>query len=135
MSSVSYGLYFLTLPLVSVMRVIYTSKGMSKKFGVRVIYRKIRYFERERERELSSGIWQYQNNLRALTTAPLFCFGQLLFKGMFSCTVSDRCVLLLSRLTGGFTKLPTINSTLHANVFIRRFPRDTKKYFWGSSVE
>ena len=42
-SSVSNGLYFLTLPLVSVMRVIYTSKGMSKKFGVRVIYRKIRY--------------------------------------------------------------------------------------------
>ena len=32
-SSVSNGLYFLTLPLVSVMRV-----------GVRVIYRKIRYF-------------------------------------------------------------------------------------------
>jgi hypothetical protein len=32
MSSVSNGLYFLTLPLVSVMRVIYTSKGMSKKF-------------------------------------------------------------------------------------------------------
>jgi hypothetical protein len=29
-SSVSNGLYFLTLPLVSVMRVIYTSKGMSK---------------------------------------------------------------------------------------------------------
>ena len=27
------------------MRVIYTSKGMSKKFGVRVIYRKIRYFD------------------------------------------------------------------------------------------
>ena len=25
------------------MRVIYTSKGMSKKFGVRIIYRKIRY--------------------------------------------------------------------------------------------
>jgi hypothetical protein len=25
------------------MRVIYTSKGISKKFGVRVIYRKIRY--------------------------------------------------------------------------------------------
>ena len=25
------------------MRVIYTSKGMSKKFGVRAIYRKIRY--------------------------------------------------------------------------------------------
>jgi hypothetical protein len=33
MSSVSNGLYFLTLPLVSVMRVIYTSKGMSKSFG------------------------------------------------------------------------------------------------------
>jgi hypothetical protein len=32
-SSVSNGLYLLTLPLVSVMRVIYTSKGMSKKFG------------------------------------------------------------------------------------------------------
>ena len=49
--SVSNGLYFLTLPLVSVMRVIYTSKGMSKKFGVRVIYqvrviyRKIRYLK------------------------------------------------------------------------------------------
>jgi len=42
-SSVSNGLYFLTVPLVSVMRVIYTSKGMLKKFGVRVIYRKIRY--------------------------------------------------------------------------------------------
>jgi hypothetical protein len=43
-SSVSNGLYFPTLPLVSVMRIIYTSKGMSKKFRVRVIYRKIRYF-------------------------------------------------------------------------------------------
>ena len=42
-SSVSNFLYFLTLPLVSVMRVIYTSKGTSKKFGVRVIYRKIQY--------------------------------------------------------------------------------------------
>jgi hypothetical protein len=42
-SSVSNGLYFQTLSLVSVMRVIYTSKGMSKKFGVRVIYRKIRF--------------------------------------------------------------------------------------------
>jgi len=37
-SSVSNGLYFLTLPLVSIMRIIYTSKGMSKKFGVRVIH-------------------------------------------------------------------------------------------------
>ena len=42
-SSASNGLYFLALPPVSVMSVIYTSKGMSKKFGVRVIYRKIRY--------------------------------------------------------------------------------------------
>jgi len=40
MSSVSNGMYFLTLLLVSVMRVIYTSKGMSKKFGVRIIYQK-----------------------------------------------------------------------------------------------
>jgi hypothetical protein len=40
-SSVSNGLYFQTLKLVSDMRVIYTSKGMSKKFGVRVIYWKI----------------------------------------------------------------------------------------------
>jgi hypothetical protein len=44
-SSVSNGLHFLTLPLVSVTRLIYTSKVMSKKFGVRVIYRKIRYME------------------------------------------------------------------------------------------
>ena len=45
-SSVSNGLYFLTLPLVSVMRVIYRKirharylyiKGMSKKFGMRVL--------------------------------------------------------------------------------------------------
>jgi len=48
-SFVSNCLYFLTLSLVSIMRVIYTSKGMSKKFGVRVIhyvrviYRKIRH--------------------------------------------------------------------------------------------
>jgi hypothetical protein len=32
-SLVSKGLNFLTLPLVNVMRVTYTSKGMSKKFG------------------------------------------------------------------------------------------------------
>jgi hypothetical protein len=32
-SSVSNGLYFLTLPLVRVTRVIYTSKGMSKSLG------------------------------------------------------------------------------------------------------
>ena len=32
-SSVSNGLYLLTLPLVSVMRVTYTSKGMSKSLG------------------------------------------------------------------------------------------------------
>jgi hypothetical protein len=32
-SSVSNSLYFLTLPLVSVMHVIYTSKGMSKSLG------------------------------------------------------------------------------------------------------
>jgi hypothetical protein len=38
MSSVSNGLYFLTLPLVNVMRVIYTSKGISIKIGVRVIH-------------------------------------------------------------------------------------------------
>ena len=44
-SSVSNGQYSLILPLVGVMRVIYTSKGMSKKFGVRVIYRKIQYYE------------------------------------------------------------------------------------------
>jgi hypothetical protein len=46
--SVSNGLYILTLPIVSVMRVIYTSKGMSKKFGVRVnapvIYTKNHYY-------------------------------------------------------------------------------------------
>jgi hypothetical protein len=36
-SSVGNGPYFLTLPLVSIMRVIYTSKGMSKKFGAHVI--------------------------------------------------------------------------------------------------
>jgi hypothetical protein len=48
-SSVSNGLHFLTLPLVSVMHVICTSKGMSKKFGVRVVYRKICYLLQCRE--------------------------------------------------------------------------------------
>ena len=59
MSSVSNGLYFLTLPLVSVMRVIYRkirlcalsilqkecrkSLGCALYIKVRVIYRKIRY--------------------------------------------------------------------------------------------
>jgi hypothetical protein len=47
MSSVSNDLYFLTLPLVSVMRFIYTSKEMSKMFGVRVIYRKIQYSKQD----------------------------------------------------------------------------------------
>jgi len=55
-----------------------------------------KYFERE-------NFGQETGNTR---TATLFCFGQLLFKGMFSCTVSDRCVLLMSRLTGGFSKAP-----------------------------
>jgi hypothetical protein len=32
------GLYFPNLLLVSIMHVIYTSKGMLKKFGVRVIH-------------------------------------------------------------------------------------------------
>jgi hypothetical protein len=43
-SSASNSLYFLTLLLISIMRIIYTSKGMSKKFGVRIIYRKIWYY-------------------------------------------------------------------------------------------
>jgi hypothetical protein len=65
-SSVSNGLYFLNLPLVSVMRVIYTSKGMSKKFGVRVIhsvrviYRKIRYFKVHELLEASSRVREGQ---------------------------------------------------------------------------
>jgi hypothetical protein len=33
MSSVSNGMYFLTLPLFSIMRGVYTSKGMSTKVG------------------------------------------------------------------------------------------------------
>jgi hypothetical protein len=44
-SALSNGQYFLIVPLVSVTRVVSTSKGMSKKFGVRVIYRKIRYIK------------------------------------------------------------------------------------------
>jgi transposase-like protein len=40
------SLYFLTLRLVSIMCVIYTSKGMSKKFGMHAIYRKIRYLSK-----------------------------------------------------------------------------------------
>jgi hypothetical protein len=34
------------------------------------------------------GNWQYWRNLRALPTASLFCFGQFVFKVIFSCTVS-----------------------------------------------
>jgi hypothetical protein len=42
-SSVSNGLYFLTLRLVSVMRVIYTSKGMRQSLGCALSI-KIRHF-------------------------------------------------------------------------------------------
>ena len=66
MSSVSNGLYFLTLPLVSVMRVIYTSKGMLKKFWVCVIYRKIRYIERNLCVELDN----YQEFCFAIMPGP-----------------------------------------------------------------
>jgi hypothetical protein len=37
-------MYHFSIDNAHLMRVIYTSKGMSKKVGVRVIYRKIRYF-------------------------------------------------------------------------------------------
>ena len=44
------------------MRVIYTPKGMSKKFGVRVIYRKIRYLGlAENALNLSSEICDVQD--------------------------------------------------------------------------
>ena len=57
------------------MRVIYTSKGMSKKFGVRVIYRKIRYLGHLLsargisvllERVAAIQIYPRPNNLRTL---------------------------------------------------------------------
>jgi len=35
-----------------------------------------------------SDIWQYWSNPCALTTAALFCFGQLVFKPVIGCTVS-----------------------------------------------
>jgi hypothetical protein len=54
-SSVSNGLYFLNLPLVSVMCVIYTSKGMSKKFGVHVILLGARYLSK------NTSIYKYDN--------------------------------------------------------------------------
>jgi hypothetical protein len=72
-SSISNGLYFLTQPLVRVVRVIYTSKGMSKKFGVRVIhymrviYRKIRYIK------LVFGILKRSFRGRPRLTCDLLC--------------------------------------------------------------
>jgi hypothetical protein len=60
-SSVSNGLYFLTLPLVSVMCVIYRSKGMLKKFGVHIIYRKIRYTLKKKS--LSKDVHFFPNHM------------------------------------------------------------------------
>jgi hypothetical protein len=45
-SSGSNRLYFLTLPLVSVMRVIYTSKGMSKSLGCALYIRYALFIEK-----------------------------------------------------------------------------------------
>jgi hypothetical protein len=104
-SSVSNGLYFVTLPLVSVMRVIYTSKGMSKKFGVRVIhevrviYQKIRYFKFSQHTVLCNimhYIYVYQFNplnaklnpiyhlLALLRAHPILHISRIRVKGFFT---------------------------------------------------
>jgi hypothetical protein len=83
------------------------------------------------EGELSSGNWQHQNNLRALTTVTLLCSGQLLFKGMFSCTVSDRFVLLMSRLTGDFSKSPRYQQYLACKPFHTEVSSGYEKIFLG----
>jgi hypothetical protein len=65
-SSVSNGLYLLTLPLISVMRVIYTSKGMSKKFwgarytlGMRYLSKNTVHYSSQVKHNLLTIIWQY----------------------------------------------------------------------------
>jgi hypothetical protein len=42
----------------------------------------------EISQEFLAGNWQYWSNLRALPTASLFCFGQFVFKVIFSCILS-----------------------------------------------
>ena len=76
MSSVSNGLYFLTLPLVSVMRIIYTSKGMSKKFGVCVIYRKIRYIRSKKSVTCYRKVCCYDYYFFLRAVHGLGCFDQ-----------------------------------------------------------
>ena len=82
MSSVSNGLYFLTLLLVSVMRVTYTSKGKSKKFGgarytlgARYLYikRNVRSLECALYIRCVLSIEKYGNNLKKEKSA----FGKL----------------------------------------------------------
>jgi hypothetical protein len=50
------------------MRVIYTSKGMSKKFGVRVIYRKIRYLPQKQVKENANKTTETVTTIGQMTT-------------------------------------------------------------------
>jgi hypothetical protein len=113
-SSVSNGLYFLILRLVSVMRVIYTSKGMSKKFGVRVIhqvrviYRKIRcifYTKKKSVKKLShilkGSIKLYHKNYKCgsyIKKKKNFIREKLLWDQVFYC-VTKRRVFKLQRIS------------------------------------
>ena len=67
------------------MRVIYTSKGLSKKFGVRVIYRKIRYSNIEFHENPSSGSRQIHDE--ANTRFWQFCESA----SASGCELSNRC--------------------------------------------
>jgi hypothetical protein len=81
----------------------FREKSWNKQIKI-LKYREKFQISLEISREFLYGNWQYWSNLRAVPAASLFCFGQFVFKVIFSCTVSVRFVLLQCRLTGGGRK-------------------------------
>jgi hypothetical protein len=65
----------------------FREKSWNKQIKI-LKYREKFQISLEISREFLSGNWQYWSNLRALPIASLFCFGQFVFKVIFSCIVS-----------------------------------------------
>ena len=70
------------------MRVIYTSKGISKKFGVRVIYRKIRYIEMQAQQNIKTFCLLPRGLLYAISTIS-FCSATFRTQGSVPVSRSD----------------------------------------------
>jgi hypothetical protein len=127
-SSVSNGLYFRTLLLVSVMHVIYPSKGMSKKFGVCVIYRKIRSFIFCRMKH--SGMF-YSERVSLLWVGAVFELVRSLVQGLCSLCyfVTLQAILVywassnfISLLQVGFLQIPSVRDFFKIQKMVSHSP-------------